>query len=549
MKRSPSVWTVIPLLTLFYSGAVLSTDTASDVSFVPAPRVDERGFIDVWQLRKDVIAVEALQAYEDYDWCYTEGDPDVVLSSEEFEVESREAEKCVEEVERAFAVYTRVRKAFNDAWLPAIYAAIEKGDKLAEVIMRQCDTTPVLVRDGIESTCRYATPEQRGNANERLREIGFIPAVDLGDEIVNDRGNSMAQRGMNQVAVLSKVRAGALGHDRSLVSMGGNVAKNQTGVDNYRRWELMEAIFQDAPRAFTFSPGHAEAGWQTSAFTNLRLNRRPLTPGYLTQGQRLHYGGGNSIYTGPRYWRLGSFKFYRSAEKISGRMGGPKDHTFLQQREELLAEIESNIDAYLSEDPRWGVFLLHRVGHHEWVPEGMTSDTDLINDAWLGNWQLDKVFLDWIPVDEPAEATTASIGRNGSSTVISFQSRTPPSSPIGDARNCQLRYSGGLSYLPSHIEKYSLSHETVLGYLKTYPIEGLADVLEPFDPTKRYKQVLVLCPEGESLDSSRTRYLLLAEDTMVEVATDTYAIGYVRHFTRVSDPDASTERAGSPGIE
>jgi hypothetical protein len=78
-----------------------------------------------------------------------------------------------------------------------------------------------------------------------------------------------------------------------------------------------------------------------------------------------------------------------------------------------------------------------------------------------------------------------------------------------------------------------MSRESVLGYLLTYPMNGLSDVLKPFYPYQRYKQVLMLCPEGESIDNRRSRYLLLAEDTMVEIASDRNTIEVVRHFKRI----------------
>ncbi|MES2018124.1 MAG: hypothetical protein V4484_16675 [Pseudomonadota bacterium] len=33
-----------------------------------------------------------------------------------------------------------------------------------------------------------------------------------------------------------------------------------------------------------------------------------------------------------------------------------------------LAEMGANIDRYLAQNPRWGVFLLEQIGHHEKAP-------------------------------------------------------------------------------------------------------------------------------------------------------------------------------------
>ncbi|MEJ2622392.1 MAG: hypothetical protein P8163_19720 [Candidatus Thiodiazotropha sp.] len=500
------------------------------------PRADSRGFVNVWQLRKDVSTIEALTAYDNEEQCHSEGDPDQLLSEKELQRIQQNSEVCIGEVKRAYGKYVKLKQTLNDVWLPILYSAIDKGDEVAEVIMRQCETTHVLMRNGIESTCD-SSPVRRRRANQRLLEIGFIPAVDISEELLDDRGNSMAQRGQNQIAVMAKIKSGALGYNRSLINMNGNTADDKTTFDNYFRWSLMEAIFQDAPRAFTFSPGYAEAGWLTSEFTTLRLNRKPLTPGYLTRGPRLHYGGGRSIYTGPYYWRFGPLEIYVSGNAFSTKVvAGPRNLKFLQQREKLLAEIESNIDAYLSKEPRWAVFLLQRIGHHEWVPEGTSSETSKINYTWLGDWALTDVFNskrnNWIRVNESSNKTKARVSRKDGATFIALESDKPLSSPIADTSECQLRYSGGLTYLPAEDKEAAMSRETVLGYLSTYPIEGLSEPLKPLHPKKRYKQVLMHCPEGESLDNQRTRYLLLAGETMIEVASDKGAIEYIRHFKR-----------------
>jgi hypothetical protein len=218
-------------------------------------------------------------------------------------------------------------------------------------------------------------------------------------------------------------------------------------------------------------------------------------------------------------------------------VAGPDHQAFLQQKEKLLAEIESNISAYLDKDQRWAVFLIKRLGHHEWVPAGKSTSTGDISDVWLGNWALSDVFSrvgnNWFRDKTLASGTKGVIRRNGDSTFVTFKSTKSPYSPIADTEQCQLRYSGGLTYLPSTDPEAALSRETALGYLSTYPIEELAELMQPLNPYNRYKQVLLNCEQGESLNSQRTRYLLLANDIMLEVASDSWAPEYVRHFKRV----------------
>jgi hypothetical protein len=111
------------------------------LTFRPTPRTDPKGFIDVWQLRKDVSAVEQLDATDDTESCSPEGDPDETLSRRQIERQERESAACQKRVHTEYAIYQQVWKALNSAWLPSIYNAISRGDRVAEVIMRQCETT------------------------------------------------------------------------------------------------------------------------------------------------------------------------------------------------------------------------------------------------------------------------------------------------------------------------------------------------------------------------------------------------------------------------
>jgi len=293
-----------------------------------------------------------------------------------------------------------------------------------------------------------------------------------------------------------------------------------------RRGRVIEAALQEVERAFTYSSGR-DAGWQTDGFAKLSLNRKPLTPGCLTWGKRLH-GGGNSLYTGIYYWRrdLG-----RDIKRVEQHVGGKQELEFIKLLRETLISANDNINRYLKQDPRWSVFLLNRIGHHEWVPEGMTSDTDKLRPEWLGQWKLETEFLDWMPLSVQPEATYATIYKDGGATRITFQTPTAPTAPSHDAVGCQLRYSGGLTYLPGKDLESATSTKTVLGYLRTYSLPTIREVFKPLKPSNRYKQVLVQCPEGEWFDSLRVRFLLLAGDSMIEVMGSGKT---VRHFRRVS---------------
>lgn len=505
--------------------------------------VDKGAYLDVWKLRDDVAALEAIEASDDTERCYPEegDDSDEKPTPEQSKKYESEAAACAEKIESAYATYKKARETFNAKWLPPFRNAIQHGDQVAEVIMRQCETTPVLDRHEFETTCDE-DPSRRNVARKRLVEIGFLPAVDLSEEVVQDWLNPSAsprQRELNQLAVMKKLRGGALGFDRGKVDFTGNVVAKDGDMELARRWALMEAISQDAPRAFTYSPGDADGGWKTSQFTTLRLNRKPATPSYMTWGPALYFGGSNTPFTGPRYWRLATEEMYtgqQSTDKavaIAGR--GVAD--FESIRAQWLAEIESNINRYLAQDPRWAVFLIHRVGFHEWVPEKMASQTGEIDPSWEGNWILERESADWTKPLSPATGH-AEIRRQGDRTLITITTERNEE-PLWNVVDCELRYSGGSTYLP----KGQDAGETLLGYFYAggqtrassfYKAGDNQEAVAPFDPTKRYKQVLMQCDKAEAPDAVRVRFLLLAGDTLVEFAAARPFDGplAVRHYRR-----------------
>jgi hypothetical protein len=513
----------------------------------PSPKVDGKGFVDVWQLRKDIAVVEPLYATDDTEHCVPEGDPDNPPRQEQIEQEERASAECAKKVHADHAAYQKVWKALNAAWLPSIYRAIRAGDTVAEVIMRQCATTAVLDRSDIESTCA-ADSRRRAVARERLTRIGFVPAFDVGDPPqrpgVSNSNAVPDPLDVNQAAVLNGIRGGVLGFDRFRVERGGNLAQNESDVRRFKRWALIEAVLQEAPRVFTFSPGNHEAGWATEAFESLRLNRQPLAPGFLTWGPALHYSGGSSVYTGPQYWRSDPVRIYPEPVGSGGSVlaAGVGVAEFERERSALLAEIDSGIDRKLREDPRWGVFLLHRIGHHEWVPEGIQSTTGSLDAAWEGTWILKKQTPDWTSPMQPV-AGRAVIQRRDDTFHMSVAADRE-GEPFWNVEDCVLRYSGGLTY-PSEVGPTGQKPmSTLFGYMYaasakeagSFTQDGEIDeAVTPFDPAKRYKQVLMLCERGESTDSARVRFLLLAGDTLVEVG----AAGpfrrplAVRHYDRV----------------
>lgn len=545
--------------------------------------------VDVWKLRDDVAALESLQTTDDSDHCYTEGgeeeaDPnqsppspqELEQQKKAVQQQAEAAKACVADVAQKYKAYMMALEAFNRTWMPALTNAIESGDPVAEVIMRQCSTTSVLDRTNIESTCD-PNPERRAVAAKRLKEIGFAPAFDWEFEAMERKATDPEELKVKRLLAgkymsLENYHAHQLmaGQDFLLEqfaqgAFGAYGSKsydvNDHGTIYISKYDLIASFIQSAPRAFTFTPGLNE--WATTSFGTLQLVRRPLTPGILTWGPTLfsHYDDKPTI-NGDGY-----VETWRRAPKELPKAGSFRKPLELGQ---FIVTAEANIDRYLKQDSRWGVFLLHRVGHHEWIPEGTRSDTHKLTPDWVGEWELEKTFEDWReihsidPSNDQDLPRSASITNEGEYTRIVFKTNSTQGAPLKDA-SCMLRYSGGSTYVsPAATEneqppkqdtvnqdwshtmfgdlKKDCSHYLFIsgagtdsiggGQCKTTNSNGPA--FAPLDSNKSYKQVLVQCDEGESIYSNRVRFLLLEGDALVEFAANApyKQTFYVRHYRR-----------------
>lgn len=217
------------------------------------------------------------------------------------------------------------------------------------------------------------------------------------------------------------------------------------------------------------------------------------------------------------------------------------DDAFMSMLRATPATAEANVERSLAQDKRWGVSLLHRAGLHERVPQGMKSDTGKLEKEWQGEWKLEKAFVGWKPA--PAGKLGATLHAERDVTRIRFHGGNAPN---GEAA-CELRYSGGKTYVPGGSALKSSSTDTPLGYLPA--ISGISQFddspVEPFaplDPKVQYPQVLVQCPQGEWPDPERVRFLLRAKDTPLEVVREPGSGGLaMRHYRR----DAAPARMGN----
>ncbi|MDD2776781.1 MAG: hypothetical protein PHU06_12560 [Gallionella sp.] len=550
---------------LHASGVASGVSATNYLNF--SAKVDTRGFINVWKLRHDVALLEPLKAkdlgdkscgsqqeYEGDDQEY-EGDADrSSLNEEEFKrremaaahiqaIEANQVRECVAKMNMAHQVYADAFQAFNATWLPALIEAMHRGDLVAEVILRQCSTTPVIDRSNIESTCTNDRVRKK-IAVKRLKEIGFAPAFELTEEPGYwefDSGSSYSTQGRLalQEIILYTIAEGNL----------GNIPNDATGCQeepdfNSNNRLIQEALFR-VRQAFTFS-------WRRDETDFLKLVRQPIRSKELTWGpatlttlpdrifltsisihaNRFHYAGGltrNAMQSLDPCWGMGlHFADISSDVKT------------------LVDAEQASIDRYLTQDPRWGVFLMKRIGHHEWLPYDMEPEPTKLGSEWMGHWVVSNSYEDFVLSGEKSEAS-ADIYLDGATPRISIKSNLKRDAWPYDISGCTLRDSGGVSLqgilgsinnsvlgdLDNIVTSHSvgdLSKEAKWINKET----GLVNGLEPFGEKQGYRQILMQCEDGESTGSEVVRFLLLGKDTLVEVAVPYLRGGsvYVRHFKR-----------------
>nr|WP_295784474.1 hypothetical protein [Rhodoferax sp.] len=514
-------------------GTMLTAQAATVPTF--EAKVDSRGFVDVWQLRDALGQVEPLVADDNTDGCYREGDegedpgpmtPQQKAALQKNLVKSAMAEKaCATRIQTRFANYQRIQNAFNAAWMPALLTAVKKGDKVAEVILIRCDSSPVLTRDQYPSTCAGG-PEIRRQAIHRLRQTGFPAAVRIEDEPGFCESKSCGSRSpagleVLQGLVLKALQQGNFGQIpyETITTFG---VKNDPKLEYRlaRNKALIEAASQDVPRAFLV---HSADIPGAASFEKLNVNRTALRPAVLTWGPELLYGdGGNGLSFNHQdhwryvpfeptlcYWHLGPLS---PCQRVGFGLSGEyyshmdvKDPDFEKDLKALLRATEENITNLLEQDPRWGIFLMSRVGYHGWVPMGQQTSSSTLDAAWLGQWKSSDP-------DIPRE-TVADIVQDGNRTRMTTRTVASKGMQLSrdllDVSNCILRYSGGSTPLGFGADR---------AQLERIHLGDASTGVDLLDPKKRYKQVLMQCKNAEGPDSEAIRFLLLAGDTMLEVA-------------------------------
>jgi len=150
-----------------------------------------QGHIDVWALRKDVIAVSSTPVEQrecrsgggDIDQEYVAGlkTRKAHLAYErkrrkEVELARKTEARCENDNLKQREKFNQLHTAFNAHWVPALKNAMQLGDPVAEVILRLCETAPLLDRSEIAADCSEKE-EGKAYARQRLEAIDFKPSL------------------------------------------------------------------------------------------------------------------------------------------------------------------------------------------------------------------------------------------------------------------------------------------------------------------------------------------------------------------------------------
>lgn len=308
---------------------------------LPTPGTD--AFVDVWALRQEADALPGFLP-EAYDRC----------------VAARRQQACLRKQARLEKTRQRAIDRFNARWLPALLRGMVKGDPVAETILRLCETLPSLQRQGIAADCS-ASAEDRAFALQRLRDIGFPPALQAVAEVRSalrterlsgcPTGDTQAARRCEYQArtdrlraVLESMRSGNLS-----ASVGWNIcpvrdpdpALDLILQQCFQLNLMMFAVAAQAPRFYAAGPlVQPVKGAHALTLVRPPMVGQPAAHPYawLSEGERKITRNDFSEFNDP----LATQRFYDDLR-------------------EFLARMQASIEADLQRDPRWAVFLIERV--------------------------------------------------------------------------------------------------------------------------------------------------------------------------------------------
>jgi len=364
---------------------------------------DDRGFINVWTLRKAVIALASMPT-GDFDECGYEGDGEEedppkfksrrarLAYERRIRKQQQEAqrllEKCERDQEKVASAHASALTLFNQTWKPALIRATELGDPVAEVVLRLCETAPILDRTGIAADCSE-NPSDKNMARQRLEAIGFKPALHnytvtnyfASEAESRQFCSSLEQEKQDECRLRAEVQR----HTRILEVLRTGYAD----VAASRAWCLYKHR----------DPNVDKIAEECQRLHNLGLVVAATIPRFYTSGpleQQIYLGDGLSL----------------ARPILSGTSGNPEDADryqsgvvkrydgsdfrefsdpnfqaqFYSDLDKITQSIESNIDADLHKDPRWAVFLIERLAGRLYDAMN-TSDTNRPSAAEIDSYE------------------------------------------------------------------------------------------------------------------------------------------------------------------
>ena len=360
-----------------------------------AQTLDERGFIQVWALRLDSIQAGSLPLGQG-ECEYGEGEDVAEQLSllkgkkarqaylRRVKREQAQDDKnhliCEREQARLRANYLAMRKRFNQVWLPALKQAMSKGDPVAEVILRLCETSSVLDRTGIASDCSPDAADKQ-IARQRLQAIGFQPALHA--YLVDDGNPAMhtpcdqADAGARSLCIYRRQaddvanRIKFMRHGFLAVEKGYNVCQVDADqpdalaiIEDCQRQQNMIAALAGRARRF-YTVGQLDAHVPDTLFS-LSLARPILQALPGTPARTLPFDARGKV-------TRGDFKEFSDPQF---------QEKFYRELEALIEETDANITADLQREPRWAVFLIERLNRQ------LFDAMDVNNPKRPSDWQI-----------------------------------------------------------------------------------------------------------------------------------------------------------------
>lgn len=348
-----------------------SKKNAYESSFKSA---DAKGFVNVWELRKALVALAALPTGQ-YD-CGSEGDE--TIEAPRFkskkarmayarQLAKLERQQHIADVQcdqtriKTENAFNKARETLNRNWLPVLVKATSIGDPVAEVILRLCEVAPALDRHRIASDCSESHADQL-IAKTRLEAIDFKPALHkyaatnhaetirvtnkpCGPE-TTEAGNdcllsAAAERYRRILKVMETGYVGVAESWNTCQTAGANTKQEALVQECQRLMYLMLAVSSEVPRFYSAGPLDSHI----DHINELTLIR-PLLSGQKGEPTSSHLFASRGEIVKVNFAKFSDPEFQ------------VKFYSALAQ---ALKAIDSNIENDLRKEPRWSVFLIERI--------------------------------------------------------------------------------------------------------------------------------------------------------------------------------------------